>query len=330
VLIVEIVAAVLVAVVVVALLSRRVSHDDVHSVEGYHRSLHTLETINTHPGVAATAVDSAHGAKPAYPESAVRLAGTSTVRVTDAPSAAVPPVPLPPLLLPPGADPERPVPFDDATPVAAPPALPALPEIGHRDKAMSSINHRPRRLAAPAMALAAVAVLIVVLLVTGSHSVTPRHHHHAATTGHTPSTSGRHRKKAVTPPTATPTPTSTPDSTPVTVPPTVSPPQASTASAATYQVAHADFTLSLSATSGACWIDVTNSTSGAPLFVGTLGPGQQHAFTATSPVTVVIGAPTSLATTVDGAPVQLPPGFSTPFTMSFAAAPAAASVPAST
>jgi hypothetical protein len=296
--------------VVAILLSRRVSHDDVHSVEGYHRSLHTLESINAHPGVAGATAESVHGARAAYPESAVRLAGTSTVRVTDAPPPTVPPVPVPV-----GADPEQPVAFDDATPVVAPPAL---PEVGHRDKAMIAINHRPRRLAAPAMAVAGVTVLIVVLLVTGSHSVAPRHHHHTGVSGHShPPTTAPHRKKAVT------TPDSTPGSTPVTAPPTVSAPQASTASTATYQVADAGFTLSLSATSGACWVDATNATTGAPYFVGTLESGQQQSFTATSPVTVVIGAPALLAATVDGAPVQLPPGFRTPFTMSFVtAAPA--------
>jgi len=310
-----VVVAVLVAVGLAVLLSRRVSHDDVHSVEGYHRSLHTLESINAHPGVAGAGVDSVHGVKAAYPESAVRVAGTATVRVTDAPSSPLPPVP-PPL----GADPEKPVAFDDATPVVIPPAP---PESGHRDKAMSAINHRPRRLAAPAMAVAGVTVLIVVLLVTGSHSVAPRHHGNTGSRvhSHTP-TSTPHRKKAETTPGSTPN--STPGSSaPVTAPPTVSAPQSSTASAATYQVADAGFTLSLSATSGACWVDATNATSGAPYFVGTLEPGQPHSFTATSPVSVVIGAPTLLAATVDGAPVQLPPGFRTPFTMNFvAAAPA--------
>jgi Domain of unknown function (DUF4115) len=312
-----VVAAALVAVLVAVLLGRRVSHDDVHSVEGYHRSLHTLESINAHPGVAGAAVDSVHGARGAYPESAVRLAGTATVRVTDAPS----PPPVPPVPLPEGVHPDQPVAFDDAAPVVSPPA--ALPEVGHRDKAMIAINHRPRRLAAPAMALAGVTVLIVVLLVTGSHSVAPRHHGATGSPGHShSSTSVPQHKKAVTTPDSTPG--STPGSTPVTAAPTVSGPLSSSPSAATYQVADAGFTLSLSATSGACWVDVTNSTSGAPLYVGTLASGQQQSFTATSPVTVVIGAPTLLAATVDGAPVQLPAGFRTPFTMSFVTAGAGA------
>jgi hypothetical protein len=309
------VVAVLVVGALAALLSRRVSHDDVHSVEGYHRSLHTLEHISAHP-VAGASVDSVHAAKSAYPESAVRLAGSSTVRVTDAPSAPLPPVPVPP-----GVEPGKPVAFDDAPPVIAVPSA-ALPEVGPRDKAMIAINHRRRRLAAPAMALAGVTVLIVVLLVTGSHSVAPRHHHSTGGSrghSHTPTSAPHHRKKGTTTPGSTTGPTagSTPSSTPVTAPPTVSAPQASTASGATYRVAAAGFTLSLSATSGAVWVDATDSTSGAPYFEGTLAPGQQRSFVATSPVTVVSGATTRLTTTVDGSPVQLPPGFGTPFTMSF-------------
>ena len=44
-----IVAAVMVVALIAALLTRRSGRNDEHSVEGYHRSLHTLETINAHP-----------------------------------------------------------------------------------------------------------------------------------------------------------------------------------------------------------------------------------------------------------------------------------------
>jgi Domain of unknown function (DUF4115) len=320
VLIVGIIVAVMVVLLTAALLTRRVSHDDVHSVEGYHRSLHTLEEINAHPSVSSGAVAAAAGSrvKAAYPESAVRLAGTSTVRVTDAPPPSVPPVPLPP-----GADPDLPVTFEDD----AHSAVPVAPRAARRrDKAMSSINHRPRRLAGPAVAVACVAVLVVVLLVTGSHTVAPPHRHApASTTGHGSRSGSRsgshggshsgsgspHRAKS------TSTPPSTPTTTPSTQPPTVSQPQSSSASAATYQVANADFSVALSATSGPCWIDATNATTGAPYFVGTLTLGQQHSFAATGPVTLVVGAPNVLAASVDGTPVQLPSGFTTPFTMNF-------------
>jgi hypothetical protein len=274
-----IVAAVVVLTLAVVLLTRRRSHDDVHSVEGYHRSLHTLEHINAHPAIPAQ-----EGS--AHPESAVRVDGTPSVRVT----AGVPPVA-----------------FDDTDhSTGVQPPRPAA----HRDKAMSSMNHRPRRLAAPALAVAAVIVLVIILLVTGAHKVAPPGHHHSPSTD----------SKAVAPP---PHPTTT-TTTPTTSAPAVSPPQSSTPSAATYEVSSSEFTLALSATTGVCWVDATTA-SGSTLFTGTLQPGDRQAVAATGPVTLVVGAPTVLAASVDGTPVALPPGFHTPFTMHFVTAGAPAS-----
>ena len=70
---------ILLGVVAAVLLLRR-SHDDVHSVEHYHRQLHTLEEIRTHtPG------DRPNGsAGEAFPASAFRVSGSSTVRLTEA------------------------------------------------------------------------------------------------------------------------------------------------------------------------------------------------------------------------------------------------------
>jgi hypothetical protein len=269
-----IVAAVVVLSLAAVLLTRRRAHDDVHSVEGYHRSLHTLEHINAHPAAPA----------PEH-ESAVRLAGTPSVRVTDPPWGAAPP---------------GPVAFDDTDPGAGTPPQRA---VVHRDKAMSSIDHRPRRLAAPAMAVAAVIVLVIVLLVTGSHTVAPPGHHHGTSVGPRP-----HGEGDATTTTST------------TSAPAVSLPQSATPSAATYEVSSAAFTLALSATSGACWVDATDSASGSTLFAGTLQPGDSQTVAASGPVTLVVGAPTVLAASVDGTPVALPPGFHTPFTMRFVTA----------
>jgi hypothetical protein len=298
-----IVAAVLVTVGAVALLTRRVAHDDVHSVEGYHRSLHTLETINAHPTTSGGEEVSAQGAKYAYPESAVRVAGPSTVRVTGL-RGSVPPVATPPL-----ADPDAPMTFDDAV---QPPPPPAPPQPAHRDKAMISINHRPRRLAAPATAVAVVLVLIVVLLLTGSHKVPPgRTHSTHKNSGRNGSTGSKPPKKKATSTTSTPPP------------PAVSSALAATPESATYDVAASTITVTLTATSGACWVDATSSSTGTTLYSGTVAAGGPHSFSATGPVTVIVGAPTVLSTTVDGGAVVLPPGFQTPFTMSFVPSAAA-------
>jgi len=137
-----IVAALLVAGIVAGVVVRRRSHDDAHSVEHYHRKLHTLEEIRAHPhavgGVApvngnghaaangsnngdgdgdanesGTVGEDATDGHASYPASAVRIAGSSSVRLTD-PSqvtSTVPPISPPPL-----ANSSEPVTFDDAGP----------------------------------------------------------------------------------------------------------------------------------------------------------------------------------------------------------------------
>jgi hypothetical protein len=70
-------------------------------------------------------------------------------------------------------------------------------------------------------------------------------------------------------------------------------------------------------------LDATSSTTGTTLFSGTLAAGAQHSFSATGPVTLIVGAPTVLRATVDGDAVVLPPGFQTPFTMTFVTTTAA-------
>ncbi len=292
-----IVIAVVVTVCAIALLTRRVAHDDVHSVEGYHRSLHTLESINAHPVISGGDESSGPGAKSAFPERAVGVASSSTGRAAGL-RGSVPPVPVPPL-----ADRDAPMRFDDAAQHLSPPAP---PRPVRRDKAMTSINHRPRRLAAPATAVAVVLVLVVVLLLTGSHSVPPAGTHSSdKSSGHNSSTVPKPSKKKATTTTSTPPP------------PPVSSPQAATTQSATYDVADTTFTVTLTATSGACWVDATSSATGSTLFSGTLAAGVQHSFSATGPVTLIVGAPTVLHATVDGDAVVLPPGFQTPFTMSF-------------
>jgi len=299
------VVVILIAVVVAALaavaFTRRRSHDDVHSVEGYHRQLHTLEHISVHP------VET-EGGTPAFPESALRVAGSLNVRVTDAGPTVVPPVP-PPVV----PDPDIPVTFDDAgsgsviVPSASSPA--ASPSTGstlpwRRDRAMDAMNRRPRRMAGPALAVAAVTALIVVLLLTGSHKVTPPHHGPAAAARQT----GTHSKKAKHTHRTTTTTTTLP---------VISLPSATSLHSATYTVASSDYTLVLGATTGSCWVDAMDAGTDTTLFTGVLTPGEQHSITASGPVSVQVGAPTEFAGSVDGTAFVLPYGFLTPFTLVF-------------
>ncbi len=180
---------------------------------------------------------------------------------------------------------------------------------GFEDRVVHIINHRPRRLGAPAAAVAAVAVLVVILIVTGFHSNAPTHHGKRSGTATTVGTHPRPAERRSTTTTATSAPLA------------VSAPTATSAFGATYQVADASYSLSLAATTGECWIDATNTATGSVLFTGTLLSGQSHTITASGPVTVVAGAPAAFSATVNGSGVTLPLGYQAPFTLRFESAP---------
>lgn len=296
-----ILAAVVVVGIAAAAVVRRRSQDDDHSVEHYHRQLHTLEEIRTHPAAGSLADGDGEAA---FPASAFRVSGSSAVRLTDD-HAVVPPVPPPPV-----PNPAEPVLFEDH----ASEAQKSTFMTGLDDRALHTINRRPRRLGAPLAAIGVVVVLIVVLVVTGLHSSPPAKHptsgtattattaparsHHSGTSDH--QTSG-HKKST----------TST------TVPPVVSEPVATSPNGANYQVAAASYSLALSAKGAECWVSATNTSTGAVLFTGILAAGESHAVAASGPVTVVAGAPAAFAATINGVAVQLPFGFQAPFTLKF-------------
>lgn len=288
-----VIGVVVVVGVVAAVLVRQRTKDDVHSVEHYHRQLHTLEEIRAHP---SDEDEGANGEAP-YPSSAFRVSGSSNVRLTEPGQTLVPPAPPPPV-----TNPAEPVTFDDED---GPEPTPGTFMTGGRDKAMEGINHRPRRLGGPAAAVGAVIVLVVVLIVTGLHSGSPSHH-----------------KKASAAATTTPTTQHRADRHPTTTtstiaPPTVSAPQAVTAHGATYQVPSSTYSLALAATTGECWVQATNTATGSVLFTTTLFSGQSQTIPATGSVTVIAGAPGAFAATVNGAAVTIPPGNQAPFTLHF-------------
>jgi hypothetical protein len=287
-----IVAVVVVAGVLLYALARWRS-DDAHSVEHYHRSLHTLEEMSAHPR------DDTNGRSEAtYPASTFRV--SSNVRLTESgrplgPPPVPPPVPLG----------EEPVRFEDT----GMEPLPTASAVRRQERDMEAINHRPRRLAAPLAAVAVVAVLIAVLVAAGVHSRSPKHGTSATTT-----TIGGHSGSAGHHTTSTTAATTT-----TTAPSAVSAPQSASSQSARYTVAAASYSLNLAATGGECWVQATGS-GGNVLFSGVLSAGQSHAVAVSGPVTVVAGAPSAFAATVDGAAVSLPPGALAPFTLSFAPA----------
>ena len=167
---------------------------------------------------------------------------------------------------------------------------------------MHSINHRPRRLGGPAAAVGR----------RGGAGRRPDRHRAAlelAGTTHPKSRAPSPRRPSTHRPRGRPSPhhDDHDDRTPA-----VSAPASATAHAATYHVAGASFSLSLAATTGECWVEATDTATGAVLFTGTLFAGQSHAISATGPVTVIAGAPAAFSATVDGSAVTLPLGYQAP------------------
>ena len=292
------IAVVVVLGVIAAVLMARRTHDDEHSVDHYHRQLHTLEEIRTHPtGDDANGRDSEGSV---FPASAFRVSGSSTVRLTESGAPPMPPVPPPPV-----PNPSEPLSFDDA----GPDPVPATFMTGNEDRVIHSINRRPRRLGGPAAAVGAVLVLVLVLILTGLHSDTTNHHGKSA--------NGVTTKPSTTHPTTVHHHRATTATTTTTAPLPVSAATGATAHTATYAVAAADYSLTLGATTGECWVEATNPATGAVLFTTTLLSGQSHVIAATGPVTVIAGAPAVFTATVNGSPVTLPLGNQAPFTLNF-------------
>jgi hypothetical protein len=328
-----ILAVVVVVGVIAAAVYRNRSHDDVHSVEHYHRQLHTLEEMRTHPssgtegnGDNGVNGDNGHDKAP-YPASAFLVSGSSTVRLTDPGHTIVPPAPPPPV-----KNPGEPVLFVD-THVTPDPneSSKATFMTGVDDKAMHSINHRPKRLGV-LVAMAAVVVLIVVLIVAGMHSNTPpsKHPTSGTVTTVTSNPTHSHQPRAGTAGTTGHRTQKKSAATTTTLAPVVSAPVPTSPNAANYQVGVDSYSLGLSATSSDCWVSATNTSTGAVLFIGVMTAGQSQTVAATGPVTVVAGAPAAFAATVNGVAVQLPFGFQAPFTLQLQTPGAANGASAST
>lgn len=316
--VVVVVVVVVILVAVAASVARRRRSGESYSVEGYRRTLHTLEGLGSRRVEGRPAVrmpsdarrvggnrpERSTGAEP-LPTDATRqlplvgqqslprdLAGrvvpvpasstsrsSRTSRTIGAAAGAA------------GEAGQPDVVFDDA----ARPATEAAP--------LGGFHRRPARrrpavpVTAAAVVVAAVVGVVLGLELTGGPSGSPAASH----TGHR--TSGH---KHQPPPTST-TPA---QYTAVT----------STASTATYVPAAASYSLQVGSTAGGrCWISVTSS-SGTTVFAETLSTGASKTLAMSGNVTMVIGAPAAAAISIDQVPLVLPPGAQAPFDVTLAPA----------
>ncbi|MHB8221055.1 MAG: DUF4115 domain-containing protein [Acidimicrobiales bacterium] len=255
-------ALVVIAVGVGVGLARR--GGETHSVDDYRHTLETLQGLSEHPKVRVLKPGEAD--EPAPADTARQPAGLR---------------------------------FEDLGPTddAAVSTRSAQRSRRSQSRALSSMNHRPRRLAGTiASAVVVLAVLGVVVAVG-----TTRH------PGAPPPTTTTPRRNTTTPRRNTTTTTTT------TVPPKFTP-VTSTTTTATYTAPSASFSITLATTTGNCWVNVTSST-GTTLLSQTLPAGTTKTIAASGTTTVILGAPSAIDVSIDHQPVVLPTGFQTPFTM---------------
>ncbi|MGH9093049.1 MAG: RodZ domain-containing protein [Acidimicrobiales bacterium] len=320
-----IVVAAVAVLVVVALVSwavRRRTVDEVHSVDGYRHTLDTLQDIRTRSGGSTVRVlggGATPGTAAPGPETAgTGSGGTGRAGTTgDLERQGRPGGP-------PGGTPHVAgeagggrrsgrggLVFDDQPPA---PHGGASQRGDHRgeDRAISAMNHRPRRLGAPILVGLVVLALLAVVVYIGARSP----HHGTPPAGHgtgkgtTTTTAagaggGGHGHGTTT--------TSAPRTTTTTAPQTYTA-VTSSATAASYTPPSGSYTVTLAATTGNCWVTVSSS-SGSSLLSQTLTAGQSVPVTASGQTTIVVGAPSVVRVSIDHRPVVLPTGYQTPFTI---------------
>jgi RodZ C-terminal domain len=172
-----------------------------------------------------------------------------------------------------------------------------------RDVSIARMQNRPRRLGAPIAAAAAVIVLVTGLAIAGAHSRTP---HNTTTT-----TIAHHRGHAGTTTTST------------TAPPPTFTAASTSGNDATYSLPFASYTVTFKATTGACYVQITNSAGLVP-YAQSLAAGATEQLVLTGTSKVTLGAPSQITIAVDRTPVTLPTPLPAPLNITFeSSAPAA-------
>jgi hypothetical protein len=266
-------AGILVVVIAVAVFAlRRRAVGRMHSVDGYRRTLTTLQDVRSR----------------SYSGGSVRVLGSSSATET----ARTPRVLDPPYL--PGTG--RDVP-DHRGIAVEPPARSARAGQRRRERAIAQMSRRPRRLGAPIAAAAVVVAAVTGLAIAGAHGRHPGHKTTSSTTRPGTKGSSHHKGHTQTVPTTT------------TTFPTTFSASGTTSRTATYAVPTAAYTLNVSTTTGASWVQVTNS-AGTTVVAETLPAGQHKAIPLTGDSSLVLGAPGFTQIKVDSSAVVLPGGVS--------------------
>jgi hypothetical protein len=293
------VAMVVLAVIIVVLaavvggvwLIRRRADDEVQSIEGYRHTLSTLGDMRRRRGGTTVRL---HGAPPGPAERSDLDQERAAAPDRTGPEAGPPPGRH---LAPPTESLGDPEPWgaEEAPPVGAGRA---------QARAMSAMNHRPRHLVAPILMAIVVVLAAVALAVIGARH---KGSSTSTTTVAAPSTTTPGaRAGAQTPPSST-----------TTAPSRFTPVAGASPSAATYVPPTTSYNLTVSATSGNCWVQVQTTANGSNLYAQTVDPGQQASVAVSGTATLQLGSPSSVSIALDNEPVVLPDGFQSPLVLTF-------------
>lgn len=277
--------AVLVGVAVLAGLAvwafRRRGSDEMHSVAGYQHRLERLEEVRRRQGGSVRVVGGTTP-NPGTPSQPV-VGEDGRIEISSSASR------------------RRPV-DESGEPPRSPGRSPGRPQPATyrrgRDVSIARMSHRPRRLGAPIAAAVVVIVLVTGLAIAGAHS---RPHGTTTTTTH----------KRNTRPTQSTTTTTAPR-------PTTFTPSSTNSEGGSYALPFPSYTLSFKATTGNCYVQITNASGQTP-YAQVLDAGATYQLVLTGNSQVVLGAPSSVTVQVDRTPVTFPTPLPAPLHLTFEA-----------
>jgi hypothetical protein len=286
-----------VVITIVALLWRRRTRDEIHSIDHYRNALETLHGMR--PDTASTSVrvldpDEAKSLRQPHAQQVIR----SSNRGLPPPTIAVPP------------DARDGMVFDDANPPPAGP-LDEDPHRGHDSSqwAISRAQSHPPLQNRQWMAMGIATAIVLVLLVVGV--LVGRSSHTSSRAVTTTTSHGTVKKRSSTTTTAAPKVTTT------TAPTSYQPQAGASTTAATYIAPSTRYVLTITATGGGCWTVANSLPANTQLFAGTVAPGSPESLAVNGGILVTLGAPGNVSITLNGRPVVFPTGYQTPLALTF-------------
>jgi len=268
---------------------RRRGSDEMHSVAGYQERLERLEELRRRQGGSVRVVGST--APRDEPDHQPVIGESGRIEISSSTS--------------------RHRGLDDGAGTQEPGNRPPPPPVYRRsrDTSIARMSHRPRRLGAPIAAAVAVIALVTGLAIAGAHSRPP--HSTTATTIE----KGHGRTGKPTHPTTTTT----------AVPPSFSP-SSTSGTDVTYSLPFSSYTITFKAATGACYVQITNS-SGTTPYAQVLNQGSTEQIVLSGTSKVTLGAPSDITIEVDRTPVTFPTPLPAPMNITFEGAPPPSTTP---